>query len=98
MDVDDETLTTYHEYLSKNLIFPCTAEHCAEYGPPEQVKVIGLGDPDEEPMIDEKYGILCDARTEGHIVTLPLGELEVVKGKLNRQLIKDSCYWFWNWQ
>ena len=80
-DVDDETLEAYHEYLSKNLTFPFRAEHGAEYGHPEPVKVIGLGDPDEEPMIDEMYGILCEARMEGHVVTLPLGELEDAKPK-----------------
>ena len=96
-DVDDETLEPYHEYLSKNLVFPFTAEHGAEYGHPERVKVIGLGDPDDEPMIDETYGILCEARMEGQIVTLPLGELGDAKGKPNRQLIEDYCYWFHNW-
>jgi hypothetical protein len=94
-DVDDETLEAYHEYLSKNLTFPFQAEHGGEYGHPERVKVIGLGDPDEEPMIDEMHGILCEARMEGHVVTLPLGELE--DAKPNRRLIDDYCYWFHNW-
>ena len=62
------------------------------------VKVIGLGDPDDELMIDEMYGILCEARHERRVVTLPLGELEVKKGKPNRQLVKDYCYWFWNYR
>jgi len=97
-DVDDETLDVYYQYLSKNLAFPFTAEHGAEYGHPERVKVIGLGDPDDEPMIDETSGILCEARMEGQIVTLPLGELQDAKGKPNRQLIEDFGYWFWNWR
>lgn len=54
-DVEDETLEAYHEYLSKNLKFPFRAEHGAEYGHPERVKVVGLGDPNEEPLIDD-YG------------------------------------------
>jgi hypothetical protein len=95
-DVDDETLAIYHEYLSKNLAFPFTAEHGGEYGHAEQVKVIGLGDPDDEPMIDETYGILCEARLEGQIVTLPLGELE--NPTQNGPLIRDYCHWFWNWR
>ena len=97
-DVDDETLAAYHAHLSKNLVFPFTAEHGAEYGHPERVQVIGLGEPMDEPMIDETYGILCDARFEGQMLTLPLGELDGVKGKPNRQLIEDYCYWFWNWR
>lgn len=94
-DANDETLEAYHEYLSENLTFPFQAKHGAEYGHPERVKVIGLGDPDEEPMIDEMVGILCEARMEGHVVTLPLGELE--DAKPNRRLIDDYCYWFHNW-
>lgn len=95
-DVDDETLATYHEHLAKNLAFPFFAEHGAEYGHPERVKVIGLGDPDDEPMIDETYGILCEARMEGHVVTLPLSELE--EPTRNRQVLRDYCYWFHNWR
>jgi hypothetical protein len=97
-DVDDETLEAYHKHLSMNLVFPFTAEHGAEYGHPETVKVIGLGDPDDQAMIDEQYGILCEARVEGRVVCLSFGELEDAKGKPNRQLIKDYCYWFHNWR
>jgi uncharacterized protein YodC (DUF2158 family) len=101
-DVDDETLETYHEYLAKDLVFPFEAEHTSDTGPfssrTMQVKVIGLGDPDDEPMIDEKFGILCEARHERRVVTLPLGELEVKKGKPNQQLVADYCYWFWNYR
>jgi hypothetical protein len=80
---------------------PTYTEHAHDGKPqsgshPEKVKVIGLGDPDEEPMIDEEYGILCEARMEGQVVTLPLGELE--DAKPNRQLVKDYCYWFWNYR
>jgi hypothetical protein len=100
--VDDDRLEAYHGYLSKNLVFPFEAEHASETGPFSsrtiQVKVIGLGDPDEEPMIDETYGILCEARHERRVVTLPLGELEVRKGKPNRQMVEDYSYWFWNWR
>ena len=95
-DVDGETLAIYQEHLSKHLAFPIAARYGDEYGHPERVKVIGLGDPDE-PMIDEMYGILCEARMEGRIVTLPLGELDEVKGKPDRQLMKDYCYWLHNW-
>lgn len=94
-EVDDETLTAYRDYLAKNLTFPFQAQHGAEYGHPERAKVIGLGDADENPMTDETYGLLCEARMEGQVVTLPLGELE--DAKPNRQLIDDYCYWFHNW-
>ena len=92
---DDEALLTYHQYLAANLSFPFYAEHGAEYGHPERLKVIGLGDPDDEPMIDERYGILCDVRVEGQVVNLPLGELD--DPSRNRKVLRDYCYWFGNW-
>jgi len=99
-DVHDETLEAYHEHLSQTLAFPFEAEYTSETGPFSsrtiQVKVIGLGDPDDEPMIDGTYGILCEARYERRRPVLPLGELEVKKGKPNRQLVDDYSYWFWN--
>ena len=45
-------------------------------------------------MIDDERGILCEARMEGQVVTLALGELE--NAKPNRQIVADYCYWFWN--
>lgn len=101
-DVEQDTLEAHHNYLSKNLVFPFEAEYTSETGPfssrTMRVKVIGLGDPDDEPMIDDTYGILCEARHERRVVTLPLGELEVRKGKPNRQIVEDYSYWFWNWR
>ena len=95
-DVDGETLETYRKHMSTHLVFPMAARYGEEYGHPERVIVIGLGDPDV-PMIDEMNGILCEARTKGCVVTVPLGELDEVKGKPNRQLIEDYCYWLRNW-
>jgi len=100
-EVDDDTLETYRDYVVSHLSFPFEAEHTPEKGPmfrrSTTVKVVGLGDPDEEPpYIDEMYGLLCDALTDQRKVVVPLGELEVPKGKPNRQLIRDYCYWFWN--
>lgn len=31
------------------------------------------------------------------LANVPLGELEDAKGKPNRQLVDDYCYWFHNW-
>jgi hypothetical protein len=100
-EVDDDTLETYRDYLAAHLSFPFDAEHTPEKGSMFRrstlVKVTGLGDPDEEPpYIDEMYGLLCDALSDKRKVVVPVGELEVPKGKPNRQLIKDYCYWFWN--
>lgn len=93
--VNDETLEAYHKFLSENMTFPFRAEHGAEYGHSEPATIIRLRDPDEEPTIDETSGILCEAKVEGKVVTLPLGELD--DAKPNRQLIDDYGYWFHNW-
>jgi hypothetical protein len=95
-DVDEYALQIYYSYLSQNVTFPFRAEHGAEYGHPTPVKVIGLGDPQEEPMIDDMHGILCEARLEGQVVTIPLGEID--DAKPNRRLLADYNYWFANWQ
>jgi uncharacterized protein YodC (DUF2158 family) len=95
-DVEMDTLEQYHAYLLEHLAFPFFAEHGAEYGHPERVKVIGLGVPNDEAMIDETSGVLCEARLEGQIVTLPVGELE--EPNRNRQVFRDYCYWFHNWR
>ena len=97
-DVNDETLLIYHKYLAANLTFPIDVEHGAEFGHPEKVKVIGVGDPDDEPMIDNECGIPCVARLGKQVVTLALAELKVLRGKPNRQLIEDYCSWFWNYR
>ncbi len=47
-------------------------------------------------MIDDEYGILCEARIEGQVVNVPLGELDDAKDKPNRQRVDDYCYWFHN--
>jgi hypothetical protein len=100
-DVNDELLEQYHEYLREHLSFPFDADYTSETGPFSsrtiQVKVTGMDDPDE-PMIDDMYGIFCEARHERRAMTLPLGELEVKKGKPNRQLLADYRYWFWNFR
>jgi hypothetical protein len=97
-EVDHDTLETYHAHLQTNLSFPFEAEHTPESGHlfrhSRTVKVTGLDDADEEPMIDEMHGILCTARHQRRVMTVALGELEIDKGRPNRQLVKDYCYWF----
>ena len=54
------------------------------------------GDPEDDAWADEMYGLLCEARAEGRLIDVPLGECEARKGSPNRQLLKDYSYWFWN--
>jgi hypothetical protein len=95
--VDDETLKTYLQHLAKNLAFPFSAKHAIKFRAPAHVKVIGLGDPEDGLMLDETYGLLCEARRDGQLVMIPLGFLESVKDKAIRKLIDDHSYWFNNW-
>ncbi len=96
--VDEKALFAYHRYLAVHLTFPFEARQEADYGCSERVKVIGLGGPDEEPMIDEMEGILCEVRVDREADTMPLAQLDFVKGKANRRLIEDYCDWFWDYQ
>jgi uncharacterized protein YodC (DUF2158 family) len=101
-DVDENTLRAYQKHLAANLSFPFEAVHSHETGPftdrTSGVTILGLGDPDDEAMLDDMYGVLCEARLAKRLVMLPLGELEVAKGKPSHQMIADYCYWFWNWR
>ncbi len=99
-DVDSNALEQYHAHLMEQLSFPFDAGCTSETGPFSrrtiQVKVTSLGDPDE-PMIDDSYGIICEAKHERRSIDIPLDELEVKKNKPNRQLIEDYSYWLHNW-
>ena len=100
-DVNLQTLEQYHAYLLEHLSFPFDAEYTSETGPFSSrtihVKVIGLGDPGDEPMIDDMYGIICKATHERRSVDVPLDKLTVKKSIPQRKLIKDYSYWFHNW-
>ena len=95
-EVDDDTLRAYHRYLAAHLAFPFEAKWEPEHGPAQTVKITGLGDPEDDAWADEMYGLLCEARAEGRLIEVPLGECEAKKGSPNRQLLKDYSYWFWN--
>ena len=94
--VEDDTLRAYQRYLAAHLAFPFEAKWEPEYGPAQAVKITGLGDPEDDAWADEMYGLLCEARAEGRLIEVPLGECEAKKGSPNRQLLKDYAYWFWN--
>ena len=96
-DVNEEMLLAYWRYLSKNLVVPFEAKHCPEDGPENAVTVTRLSDP-EEYDCDAFYGLLCEAKLQGRQIIVPLGEIEVRKGKPNHQLIDDYLYWFWNYR
>ena len=100
-DVDDVTLQKYNEYLLANLSFPFEAMlsddsdllHDSEEDE-DPFMVHGLMDVGE--FLDEGYGLFCYAKQGGRMLHLPLSEIEVPKGKPNRQIVADYSYWFWN--
>ena len=83
-------------YLTSSFSEPAPSETGPFSSRTIQVKVTGLGDPDE-PMIDDMYGIICEAQHERRSIELPLDELEVKKHRANRQLVEDYSYWLHNW-
>jgi hypothetical protein len=98
-DVDDVSLRTYYKYLAAKLAFPFEATWAREAGlgdVTEQVTVLALGGFEDDPWIDDLYGILCKAKMNRDDEDLPLAEMEKVKGKPNKQLVEDYAYWFWN--
>src|SRR5207245_1508878 len=84
---DDDTLRAYHRYLAAHLAFPFEAKWEPGHGPRQTIKIIGLGDPEDDTWADEMYGLLCGARAEGRLIDVPLGECEAKKGSANRQLL-----------
>jgi hypothetical protein len=98
-DVDDASLRTYYKYLAAKLTFPFEATWAREAGlgdVTEKVTVLALGGFEDDPWIDDHYGILCNAKMNRGDGELPLAELEKVKGKPNKQLVEEYAYWFWN--
>jgi hypothetical protein len=98
-DVDEASLRIYYEYLGANLKCPFEATWAREAGlgeVKEKVTVLALGGFEDDPWIDDTYGILCKARTSDGEGELPLAETENVQGKPNKQLVEDYAYWFWN--
>jgi len=97
-EVDADTLRAYHRHLAAHLTFPFEAKWEPEYGPAPTIKITGLGDPEDGDGLDEMYGLLCEARSEGRRIEVPLGECEAKKSSPNHQLLKDYSYWFWNYR
>jgi hypothetical protein len=98
-EVDEDSLHTYYKYLAGKLMFPVDATWAKEVGigeVTEKVSILTLGGLDDEPWIDDTYGILCKAKMSRGEGELPLAEMEKVKGKPNKQLVEDYAYWFWN--
>ena len=98
-DVDDASLRTYYKYLASTLSFPVEATWAREAGlgdVTEKVSILALGGFEDDPWIDDLYGILCKAKMNRGDGELPLAEMEKVKGKPNKQLVEDYAYWFWN--
>jgi hypothetical protein len=98
-EVDEDSLRTYYKYLAAKLKFPVDATWAKEVGMGEvtkKVSILALGSFEDDPWIDDTYGVLCKAKMSRSEGELPLAEMEKVKGKPNKQLVEDYAYWFWN--
>jgi len=100
-DVDSSSLRTYYNYLAANLRFPFEATWTRETRFRDvsgKVTIHDLGGFEDDPWIDDTYGILCKAMMSGVNRDLPLSEVEKVKGKPNQQIVEDYGYWFGNYR
>ena len=100
-DVNGSDLRTYYKHLEASLKYPFEATWIREArfrGVSGKVTIHALGGSEDDPWIDDTYGILCKARMSGGKRDLPLSEVEKVKGKPNQQIVEDYCYWFGNHQ
>ena len=98
-DVDEAGLRKYYKYLAARLKLPFAATWARDIGledVTEKVTVLALGGFEDDPWIDDMYGILCKAKMKGGDGELPLAEMEKVKGKPNKQMVEDYAHWFWN--
>jgi hypothetical protein len=98
-EVDEESLRTYYKYLAAKLKFPVDATWAKVVGMgevTEKVTILALGGFEDDPGIDDTYGVLCKAKMSRGEGELPLAEMEKVKGKPNKQLVEDYASWFWN--
>jgi hypothetical protein len=98
-ELDEDSLRTYYKYLVAKLKFPVDATWAKEVGlgeVTEKVTILALGGFEYDPGIDDTYGALCKAKMSRGEGSLPLAEMEKVKGKPNKQLVEDYAYWFWN--
>ena len=100
-DADEGSLKAYHAHLAAELSFPFEADWEHASGPvsarKERVTVVGLSESEDEPVVDDMYGLLCRCRRGDRITELPLAELTVQQRGRNRQLVKDYSFWFTNW-
>ena len=68
------------------------------WGVSGKVTIHALGGSEDDPWIDDLYGILCKAKMSHGEGVLPLAEVEKVKGKPKEQIAEDYGYWFGNYQ
>jgi hypothetical protein len=90
-DVSRKALLAYHRYLAARLKFPLKAKTKADDIP---LIIQRLVNPNERDLDEE--GLLCEARSSQGPSDIPLSEVE--GGGKNRRLVKDYCYWFYNWR
>ncbi len=100
-EVDFEMLVAYHQHLSERLSFPFEAKYSQETGPFQRttcdITVTKLVSEEEEPWVDDTYGLICQAREGRRRIDVSLCDLDVKRRAPNRRLIADYSYWFSNY-
>jgi hypothetical protein len=88
--VSRKSLMAYHRYLAAKLKFPFRALYETDGMSLTVHRLLNL----KEYDLDEKDGLLCEARNWEGPFLIPLSELDDAVG--NRKLIRDYGYWFCN--
>ncbi len=105
-DVSEETLRTFHTYLSEELSFPIAGTFPEPDSDGEEqnvrIHVTELLDPEEHPLLDSYFGLLCQGDEPGsgneEPTVVPLCKLEVQEEGDNRELIEIYNEWYWNYR
>ncbi len=99
LNVKEESLMGFYEYLVKHITFPFTALYEEEIGPLEiaeyEVNCICL---DQEMKVDENYVILIECRLGRKKVILPLASIDLDEGHNNYKWIDLYQDWFWSYR
>ncbi len=95
---NEQTQQKYFDYLKVHLRFPFGAEYypATAIGPSKSGVVTVLGFADRP--LDQKEGIVCNARKGKHEVQVPLVGLHVDEDDPNFQAVEDYTYWMWEVQ
>jgi hypothetical protein len=95
---DNQMQRRFLDYLGTHLSFPFMADYWSasilghsSQSKGDKVAILGFA----EPPLDQKEGIVCEARRGKHEFQVPLAGLQVPDNDPNFQHVEDYTYWLW---